>query len=129
MEAEPTGWRAAIARFLASRSEVEAAEERTEVRRTGTVPVADLADRTRVQVSGVLRSVTLRPGSQVPALEADLFDGSGVLRIVWLGRRRIRGIGPGRRLRAAGLVSLTADGPVMYNPRYELSPNPASEES
>lgn len=128
MQAEPTGWRAAIGRLLASRSEVEAAEERTEVRRTGTTPVAELADRTRVEVSGVLRSVTLRPGTQVPALEADLFDGSGILRIVWLGRRRIRGIGPGRRLRAAGLVSLTSDGPVMYNPRYELSPNPLAEE-
>lgn len=129
MEAEPTGWRAMLHRFLASRAEVEAAEERIEVRRSGTTPVVDLDDRTRVEVSGVLRSVTVRPGSQVPALEADLFDGSGVLRIVWLGRRRIRGIGPGRRLRAAGRVSLTPDGPVMYNPRYELSPSPLTEET
>ena len=128
MEAEPTGWRGAVGRLVASRSEVEAAEERTEVRRVGTTPVADVTDRTRVQVSGVLRSVTLRAANQVPALEADLYDGSGVMRIVWLGRSRIRGIGPGRRLRASGLVAVTADGPVMFNPRYELSANPTSEE-
>lgn len=113
-------WRTA----LASRAEIEADEERAETERRGCTAVADLTSRQRAQVSGVLRSVTLRSRQTVPALEADLYDGSGVLRVVWLGRRQIAGIEPGRRLRVEGLVSLLDSRPTMFNPRYELSARP-----
>ena len=52
-------------------------------------------DRERVRLRGTLRTVTLRPRGGVPALEAELFDGTGVITVVWLGRRRIAGIAPG----------------------------------
>ena len=58
----------------------------------------------------------------MPALEAELYDGSGVITIVWLGRRRIAGISPGRASRSRD-GSASHDGQrVMYNPRYELIP-------
>ncbi len=118
------GVRAALRTMIASRNEIEAAEERQETARTGCTAVADLAPRRRAEVSGVLRSVRLRPATEVPALEAELYDGSGSLRVVFLGRRAVAGIEPGRRLRLEGLVCYQAGRPTVYNPRYELAPRP-----
>lgn len=109
-------------RLLASRAEIEASEERRESARAGCTPVADLSDRHRAVVAGVVRSVTLRARQSVPALEADLYDGTGTVRLVWLGRRRIAGIEPGRRTRAEGMVCTQDGHRTMYNPRYELAP-------
>ena len=75
-------------------------------------------------VRGVLRTVTLRPRGGVPALEAELFDGSAVLTLIWLGRRRIAGIAPGRSLRVRGRIGVHDGSRVIYNPRYELLCNP-----
>jgi hypothetical protein len=71
---------------------------------------------------GSLRTVTLRPRAGVPALEAELNDGSGVITVVWLGRRRIAGIEPGRAIKVEGRIGAHDGGRVMYNPRYELIP-------
>ena len=116
--------RQALHGLVASQSEIEADEERKETARRGCVPVGELPARQRAQVSGVLRSVTLRPRQTVPALEAELYDGSGSLHVVWLGRRQIAGIEPGRRARLEGLVCVQDGRRTMYNPRYELSPRP-----
>lgn len=120
----PSRVRSALRSIVASRAEIEADEERKETERTGCTAVSALQQRNRAQVSGVLRSVRLRPRQQVQALEADLYDGSGTLRIVWLGRREIAGIEPGRRIRLEGLVCFQQGRPTMYNPRYELTPRP-----
>ncbi|KGM14284.1 DNA-binding protein [Cellulomonas bogoriensis 69B4 = DSM 16987] len=109
--------------LLASRAEMEASEERREARRHGCTAVTELVDRRRAEVTGVLRSVTLRPRRAVPALEAELFDGSGSLRVVWLGQRRIRGVEPGRRTRVEGFVCIQEGRLTMFNPRYELIPS------
>ena len=70
----------------------------------------------------MLRTVTLRPRGGVPALEAELDDGSGVITVVWLGRRRITGVDPGRSVTVAGCIGRQGDVPIMFNPRYELRP-------
>lgn len=84
--------------------------------------IADAPDRQVVRLRGTLRTVTLRPRGGVPALEADLDDGSGVLTIVWLGRRRIAGINPGRSIQIEGRIGKHEGARIMYNPRYELMP-------
>jgi len=84
--------------------------------------IADAPDRERVRLRGTLRTVTLRPRGGVPALEAELTDGSGVLLVVWLGRRRIAGIDPGRAIQIEGRIGASEGGRIMYNPRYELIP-------
>ena len=115
--------RTGLRSMLESRAEIEASEERRHVERSGATAVASLTDRQRAELFGVLRSVTLRPRAGVPALEAELYDGTGSVRLVWLGQRRIAGIEPGRRLRLTGFVSTSADGHhVVYNPKYELAP-------
>lgn len=86
----------------------------------GDVSIADAEDRAMVTLRGSVRSLTVRPRGGVPALEAELFDGSGVITIVWLGRRRIAGIDPGRSMRVQGRIGLHDGVRVIYNPRYEL---------
>lgn len=114
-----------IAESLASNEEVRDTEERADAsRNVGCMAVATVPVRSRGKVAGVLRSVVLRPREGVPTVEAELFDGSGALDLVWLGRRTIDGIEPGRRIRVEGMVC-DADGRrTMFNPRYELRPRP-----
>jgi hypothetical protein len=110
---------------VASQAEIEADEERQDAHRSvGCTPVDQLSNRSRASVSGVIRSVTLRPREGVPALEAELYDGSGSLDLVWLGRREIAGISPGRRLKIEGLVCMVDGRRTVFNPRYELRPRP-----
>ena len=88
----------------------------------GATAVADLPHRERVTVAGTLRTVTLRPRAGVPALVADLYDGSGSVCLIWLGRREIPGISPGRSIVAYGRITSDGEHPVIFNPRYELRP-------
>jgi hypothetical protein len=113
-------WRRALARFTASESDLAAEEAQEEAVRQGALPCGGLATRTKVCVCGTLRSVTLRPRGGVQALEAELFDGSGSVSLVWLGRRRIAGIEAGRRVKARGLVADDDGQRVIFNPVYEL---------
>ena len=105
----------------ASSTEAHARELREEHARDG-VSIADAPDRELIRLQGQLRTVTLRPRGGVPALEADLYDGTGILTLVWLGRRRIAGIGPGREIRVSGRIGRHEGNRVLYNPRYELLP-------
>ncbi|MFT4289444.1 MAG: OB-fold nucleic acid binding domain-containing protein [Nocardioides sp.] len=84
--------------------------------------IAEAPDRQPVRLRGVLRTVTLRPRGGVPALEAELFDGTGTLMVVWLGRRRIAGVTPGRSVQVAGRIGVHDGVRTLYNPRYELMP-------
>lgn len=84
--------------------------------------IGEAPDRTRVTLRGTIRTVTLRPRGGVPALEAELDDGTGVIMIIWLGRRRISGIAPGRSLQIQGRIGQQDGERVLYNPRYELIP-------
>jgi hypothetical protein len=58
----------------------------------------------------------------VPALEAELYDGSGSVTLVWLGRRTLAGLAAGRQLRATGRLTTAEGRRLIYNPRYELVP-------
>lgn len=120
--------REALRGLVASQAELEASEERRESREAGCTAVGEVRPRENAVVSGVLRSVTLRPRQTVPALEAELYDGSGSLHVVWLGRRHIAGIEPGRRARLEGRVCEQDGRRTMYNPRYELVPRPAERD-
>lgn len=106
----------------ASTEDQHARELRRTFAHTGVQRIAEAPDRERVRLRGTLRTVTLRPRGGVPALEAELFDGSGSLMIVWLGRRRIAGVSPGRSMEVQGRIGRHDGQRTMYNPRYELIP-------
>ena len=89
--------RRTVSRLATSAKEHEAAGAAEGLRRAGRGPGRpSCRDREQVRVAGTLRTVTLRPRAGVPALVAELYDGSGSISLVWLGRRQIPGIEPGR---------------------------------
>jgi hypothetical protein len=103
-------------------------QDAADMRRTysddSCVSIAEAPDRERVRLRGTLRTVTLSPRGGAPALEAELFDGTGVLTVIWLGRRRIAGISPGSSIQVEGRIGVHDKTRVIYNPRYELRPRP-----
>ena len=110
------------ARLARTESELEARELQEDTGRLGGTPIADLVDRSDAVVCGAVRSVTLRPRVNVPALVVELYDGSKILNLVWLGRRRIGGIVPGTYLTARGRVTYKHGIPTIFNPSYEIKP-------
>jgi hypothetical protein len=109
----------------ANPSDQEAHHLRQEYARAGTpgtTSISEAPDREPVSLRGALRTVTLRPRAGIPALEAELHDGTGVITVVWLGRRRIAGIEPGRAIEVHGRIGAYDGARVMYNPRYQLIP-------
>ena len=113
------GLRSTLNRW-ASPASKEAAELQTTSKKAGCCPIDDAHDRELVMLQGTLRTVTLRPRGGVPALEAEMYDGSGTVTLVWLGRRRITGVEPGRSLKVVGRLGTQDRKRVMFNPRYEL---------
>ena len=119
--AEKNRLRRSISKW-ASSTDQHARDLRATYADDGLNRIGEAPDRERVRLRGTLRTVTLRPRGGVPALEAELSDGSGVLLVVWLGRRRIAGIAPGRAIQIEGRIGATHGDRVMFNPRYELMP-------
>jgi hypothetical protein len=116
------GLRGMVHRLISPQHVLEAEERQEEVVEQGGTPVEKCGDRQQVCVVGVLRTVTIQPRGQSPALQAELWDGSGTVELVWIGRRRIGGVEPGRVLRAEGRITVRDGKRVMFNPRYELRP-------
>ncbi|MET8278393.1 OB-fold nucleic acid binding domain-containing protein [Micromonospora sp. NPDC005174] len=109
-----------LQRFTASEAEIDAQELRQESAECGGVLAQQCSRGQLVSVAGRLRTVVYTPRTNLPTLEADLYDGSDVVTLVWLGRRHISGIEPGRHLTARGRVAVRDDRKVIYNPYYEL---------
>jgi hypothetical protein len=100
------------------------AENRQEMAlENGGTPVDRCRDRSQVCVVGMLRTVTIQPRGGSPSLQAELWDGSGTVDVVWIGRRRIAGIEPGRVIKAQGRITQRDGRRVMFNPKYELRPS------
>lgn len=91
---------------------------------TGATPINACRRGEVITACGVLNSVMVKPRAGVPTLEADLFDGTGHMTLVWLGRRQIAGIEAGRSLTITGRMTCMGDGSVttIFNPRYALRP-------
>ncbi len=118
----PGRLRRLVSSLMQTKADQHAAALQSSVRTVGATPIARCAPGEPATMSGVLSAVTLRPRENVPAVEADLFDGSGHILLVWLGRRRIRGIEPGRSIVVTGRITHSADQPAVFNPSYELRP-------
>jgi hypothetical protein len=84
--------------------------------------IGQCAEREIVSVAGTLRAVTLRPRGTSLTMEADLWDGTGQVTLVWLGRRDIPGIEAGRRIVVRGRLTALKGERAIYNPSYELQP-------
>jgi len=116
----------ALRRLATSNDQLESEELQRHVREEGAVPIQTCEDRQQVSLTGTISTVTLSPRAGHPALEVELRDGSGSVTLVWLGRRQIPGIDPGRTIKVWGRISCHEGRRILYNPRYELLPTPAA---
>jgi len=122
-----TGLLARIRRLVShDQSRIEADELHADALASGATPVRQCCTGERVDVLGTVRSVTVRPRGGAPAFEADVYDGTGSLTVMWLGRRRIRGVDPGRTITVSGRINSVDGQPVMFNPRYAIKPGPGA---
>jgi len=91
------------------------------------IPVRQVRWRNRATLEGRIRSVYVGPVSGSPALEAELYDETGGITLVFLGRRSIPGIEPGAKMRVEGMVGETEGYLAMTNPSYRLLPREGDE--
>jgi hypothetical protein len=115
-------FRRAISRLTEEDAAIADRELQGELASAGATAVVQCCKGEPVCVAGTLRSVTLRPRAGVPTLEAELYDGTGAVTLIWLGRRRIGGIECGRSLVARGRLTDHDGRPTLYNAAYELRP-------
>lgn len=86
-----------------------------------TTAIGEVAWRRIVRVEGRVRDVRVRPWQGGGfALECAVFDDTGGVTLVFLGRTQIGGITLGRRLQAVGMVSENRERLVILNPTYTL---------
>ena len=110
-------------RRLTSDVDVLDADDLSEgAKRSGAQRVVECASGQEVTMLGRLRSVEFGPQDAEASLEAELFDGTDGVTLIWLGRRRIPGIEPGRTMRVRGRLALRDGRKVLYNPFYEICP-------
>jgi len=82
--------------------------------------IADAKTRQPVRLAGEVRSVRIVPRAGADALEVSVYDGDAFVTGVFLGRRKINGISPGRRIVLEGVMTLDHNQRVVYNPMYTL---------
>lgn len=107
-------------RLTADAATLDAQELQSDVAQCAATPIALALAGQVALVTGRLRAVAYTPRETVPTLHAELFDGSGSVELVWMGRRRITGIEPGRQVFARGRIGEYEGKPAIFNPWYQL---------
>jgi len=79
-----------------------------------------LEPRRPVRVGGEVRSIRIVPRAGAPALEVTVSDGRGSVVAVFLGRRKIAGLSPGRKVALQGVVARDGKRSLITNPAYEI---------
>ncbi len=89
-----------------------------------------LPGRGKVQLRGYVAAVTYPSSRQAPVFSAVLAPSAAPpggrkrpverVKLVWLGQRRVPGIGAGGWLRCSGMLFTEGGNRVMYDPSYEI---------
>jgi len=115
-----TALRDRLRKITATQSEIAAQEVQTQCAGRGAVTITACRVGHEVSVAGTVRSVRLAPLAGAPTFEVELWDGSGTVRLVFLGRRTVRGLVAGRTLLATGRLTKRDGRMTIFNPRYEI---------
>jgi hypothetical protein len=75
-----------------------------------------------VRFAGEVTAVRIVPRAGADALEVTVADGRGSVVAVFLGRRKIAGMSPGKRLMAEGVAVARGPERLVYNPWYRFLP-------
>jgi hypothetical protein len=111
-----------VRRFTAAPEEVDRAKIVALCDSLGLLPISSIEARTRVRVGGEVRSVRVVPRAGAPSLEVTINDGRGSATAVFLGRRKIAGLTPGRKVIVEGMAGTNDRRHVIVNPFYTLLP-------
>lgn len=107
-----------LRRFFLTAEELEATELRESAEDSGCQTLAGSPPRSVVRLQGTVTSVT--SDADNGWLEAEMNDGTGTLRLIWMGRDRLSCLLPGRHIRVTGRLAAVEGHPVIYNPDYEI---------
>jgi len=88
----------------------------------GVIPMDTIVERRPVRIAGEITSVRIVPRAGAPALEVTLSDGRGAATAVFLGRRKVAGVNPGRRIIVEGVAGRAGTRYLIFNPFYTLLP-------
>jgi hypothetical protein len=83
-------------------------------------PIAEIVPRRPVVIAGEISSVRIVPKAGSSSLQVTLTDGTAFASAVFLGRRRIGGVTPGRRMSFDGVAARHGRVFEFLNPRYEF---------
>jgi amino acid transporter len=85
----------------------------------GVMPISSVKWKQRVTIEGRIKIVQVGTTAG-KSLEAQVFDETGGMRLLFFGRTRIPGIEPGSTVRVSGTVGEYKGHLALANPRYEL---------
>jgi len=86
---------------------------------SGVTPIGSVTWKQQVTIEGRVKIVQVGTTAG-KSLEAQVFDDTGGLRLLFFGRTQIPGISPGTLLRATGRIGEYKGHLALANPRYEL---------
>lgn len=106
-----------LKRFLSSPEQQEADARAESAKASGALPLNQCRPRQKVVLRGKVTTVTISPAAGV---EAELDDGTGTVSLIWMGRRRLECVTPGKELLVTGRLSEEEGRMVIYNPEFEV---------
>lgn len=109
-----------LRRWFTPTEELEATELRQRAEDAGAESVAEAEPRSKVTLRGEIVSIT--SDAKNGWLEAEVNDGSGEVRLIWMGRSRLECLMPGRHIRVTGRLAEEDGKPVIFNPDFEVIP-------
>jgi hypothetical protein len=111
-----------VGRLTRSVEEIDRENLEAYCTRLDATPIDQIELRRPARVAGEVRSLRIVPRAGADALEATVNDGRGSVTAVFLGRRRLLGMSPGRRVVLEGVVTSEGRRRLLYNPVYTLLP-------
>ncbi|GAA4905948.1 hypothetical protein GCM10025789_26680 [Tessaracoccus lubricantis] len=103
-----------LRRLVTPTEELEATELLQRAEDSGAQALSTCTPRSRVTLRGEIVSIT--SDAKHGWLEAEVSDGSGTVRLVWMGRSRLECLMPGRHIRVEGRLAEEDGNPVIFNP-------------
>ncbi len=85
-----------------------------------STPIGNVRWRQRVRVRGRVRSMRVQPWAGAAALECTIYDDTGGLVVIFLGRKRVGGVSLGRIMEVEGMVGAHRGFLAILNPSFTL---------
>lgn len=115
-----SGIREWFAKLGASAPQPTAEEQRKAAAAVGADRLCECAERASVRLHGTIETISVHANEDIPWLEAQFSDGTGIVTLVWMGRSHIPGIEIGRELVVEGRLAAADEHCRIYNPYYTL---------